>query len=124
MLNWIYIDRDTHEVKYGVRKEAEKQLTGPFDYKTGTVSMTITSSTGKVERQEEGEKRIKFQHLEGFVAVEEEDGVWKLYFDVHNDGLKQVKAGTGGKSNAEINLIRFLAEEEEEEEVETAKGKD
>jgi hypothetical protein len=112
MLNWIYIDRETHEVKYGVRKVAEEQLIGPFDYKTGTVSMTITPHIGKVERHEEGEKRIKFRNLEGFVAVEEEEAVWKLYFDVNNDGLKQTKAGNSGKRNAEIELIRVLAEEE------------
>ena len=113
MLNWIYIDRQTHEVRYGVRKVAETQLTGPFEYKTSAVSMTITPATGEVKRQEDGEKRIKFNNLEGFVAVEEEEeGVWKVYFDVDNDGLKRVKAGSNGKRNAEIVLIRVLAEEE------------
>jgi hypothetical protein len=74
--------------------------------------MTITPSTGEIERQEEGEERIKFNNREGFVAVEEEDGVWKLYFDLANDGLKGVKAGSSGKRNAEIDAIRDLAEEE------------
>ncbi len=113
MLNWIYIDRETHEVRYGVRKAAESQLTGPFDYTTVTVSKSITPSTGEVERHEEGEKRIKFDNREGLVAVEEEDGIWKLYFDVDNDGLRGVKAGKSGKRNAEIELVRVLAEEEE-----------
>jgi hypothetical protein len=115
-LNWIYIDRETYELKYGVRKVAQTQLTGPFDYKIGVMSVTITASTGRVEKYEEGEKRIKFNNREGFVAVEEEDGVWKLYFDVDNDGLRRVKAGNSGKRMAEINVIRALAEKEEEEE--------
>lgn len=112
MLNWIYIDRETYEVKYGVRKVSETQVTGPFDYKTGVISMTITPSKGEVERNEEGEKRLKLNNREGFVAVEEEEDVWKLYFDVDNDGLKKVKAGNSGKRNAEIDLIRVLADEE------------
>jgi hypothetical protein len=37
-------------------------------------------------------------------------------FDVDNDGLKRVKAGNGGKRNAEIVLIRVLAEEESDQE--------
>ncbi len=74
--------------------------------------MTITPSKGEVERQEEGEKRLKFNNREGFVAVEEDEGVWKLYFDVDNDGLKMVKAGNSGKRNAEIDLVRILADEE------------
>lgn len=113
MLNWVYIESDTHQVKYGVRKVAETQLTGPFDYKTEAISMTITPSTGEVEKHPEGEVRIKYGNLEGFVALEEEDGVWKLYFDVDNDGLKGVKAGKSGRRNAEINVIRVLAKEEE-----------
>jgi hypothetical protein len=115
MLNWIYIDREIHEAKYGVRKVAETQLTGAFDYKTATVSMTITPPTGEVDRREEGEKRTKFNGREGFVAVEEEDGVWKLYFDLNKDGLKGVKAGNSGRRNAEIDVIRVLAEEEKKD---------
>jgi hypothetical protein len=115
-LNWVYVDRETYELKYGVRKVAERQFTGPFDYKTGVMSITITASTGRVEKQEEGEKRIKFNNREGFVAVEEEDGVWKLYFDIDNDGLKRVKAGKSGKRNAEVDIIRVLAEKEDNDE--------
>ena len=109
MLNWIYIDRETYGVRYGVRKVAETQLVGPFDYKV-TQGMTIVRSAEKTERQG-GEKRIKFRNLEGFVAVEEEEGVWKLYFDVDNDGLKQVEAGKSGKRNAEVELLRVSLEE-------------
>lgn len=30
-LNWVYVDSDTHEVKYGVRKESESHIVGPWD---------------------------------------------------------------------------------------------
>lgn len=45
--------------------------------------MTVVS-TGEADRREDGEKRIKFNSLKGFVAVEEKDSVWELYFDVDN----------------------------------------
>lgn len=75
IMNWVYIDRDTHEAKYGVRAEAQANLTGPFD----------------CTRQD---RRLTFDGWEGWCAVEEYEGYWCLYFDVHDDGLKsKVPAG-------------------------------
>ncbi|KAI7265845.1 hypothetical protein KC343_g3757 [Hortaea werneckii] len=69
-LNWVYVDSDTHEVKYGVRAEAEPHNVGPWD-------------CTQVQR------RLTFQGWEGFVAVQEEDDdeLWALYFDCEDDGL-------------------------------------
>jgi hypothetical protein len=69
-LNWVYVDKQTHEVKYGVRAEADPHVVGPWD-------------CTKIER------RLTFQGWEGFIAVQEEDGdeMWALYFDVEDDGL-------------------------------------
>lgn len=69
ILNWIYIDKDTYELKYGVRDFAQPNLTGPFD----------------CTRQD---RRMTFEGWEGFVAVEETPGVWALYFDRDDDGLR------------------------------------
>lgn len=30
-MNWVYIDKVTYEVKYGVRADAQLNLAGPFD---------------------------------------------------------------------------------------------
>jgi len=70
-LNWVYVDSETHEVKYGVRDESEPHLKGPWD---------VT----KVDR------RLTFEGWEGFVAVEETEGsnLWALYFDRDDDGLR------------------------------------
>jgi hypothetical protein len=68
-LNWIYVDRNTLEVKYGIRKDAQPNLHGPFD------------ST----RQDH---RLTFETWEGFCAVEEEPYLWALYFDRYDDGLR------------------------------------
>lgn len=76
MLNWIYVDRNTYEVKYGVRAEAQEHLTGPFD----------------CTRQD---RRMTLEGWEGFVAVEEFPGIWALYFDRDDDGLTtKVPIGT------------------------------
>lgn len=69
VLNWIYVDRETHEVKYGVRVDAQGNITGPFD----------------CTRQD---RRMTLEGWEGFVAVEESPGLWALYFDRNDDGLR------------------------------------
>ncbi|KAJ8118287.1 hypothetical protein ONZ43_g4022 [Nemania bipapillata] len=68
MLNWIYVDKNTYEVKYGLRTDAQEHLTGPFD----------------CTRQD---RRMTLEGWEGFVAVEDYPGVWALYFDRDDDGL-------------------------------------
>ena len=76
IMNWVYIDRETHEVKYGVRLDAQPNLTGPFD----------------CTRQD---RRLTFDGWEGFCAVEQAPGLWGLYFDVDDDGLRgKVVPGT------------------------------
>ncbi|KAI6081756.1 hypothetical protein F4821DRAFT_18475 [Hypoxylon rubiginosum] len=76
MLNWIYVDKDTYEVKYGVRADAQPHITGPFD----------------CTRQD---RRMTLEGWEGFVAVEEFPGIWALYFDRDDDGLvTKVPMGT------------------------------
>ena len=76
MLNWIYVDRETYEVKYGVRADAQEHLTGPFD----------------CTKQD---RRMTLEGWEGFVAVEEIPGVWALYYDQDDDGLRsKVPLGT------------------------------
>ncbi|KAF2830791.1 hypothetical protein CC86DRAFT_316370, partial [Ophiobolus disseminans] len=76
IMNWVYIDRETHEVKYGVRVDAQPNLTGPFN----------------CTRQD---RRLTFDGWEGFCAVEQAPGLWGLYFDIDDDGLKgKVAPGT------------------------------
>jgi hypothetical protein len=74
-MNWIYVDRDTYEVKFGTRGYAEANYTGPFD----------------CTRQD---RRLTFGGWEGFLAVRE--GIfWALYFDVEQNKLKSKKIPEG-----------------------------
>lgn len=89
-LNWVFVDRDTHEVKYGVRVEAQSQIVGPWD-------------CTPVDR------RLTLEGWEGFIAVEEEDGsdLWALYFDRDDDGLRSKdRIGTKGKRMLAVEVWR------------------
>ncbi|KAI8723661.1 hypothetical protein NCS52_00222500 [Fusarium sp. LHS14.1] len=75
-LNWIYVDKNTYQVKYGVRADTEGHITGPFD----------------CTKQD---RRMTCEGWEGFCAVEELPGIWALYYDRDDDGLKsKVPMGT------------------------------
>lgn len=89
-LNWVFVDHETHEVKYGVRAEAQPHVVGPWD-------------CTKVDR------RLTFEGWEGFIAVEEEEGsdFWAVYFDRDDDGLQSGdRIGTKGKRMLAIELWR------------------
>lgn len=89
-LNWVYVDGATHEVKHGVRVEADPHKVGPWD---------CTSI----------DKRLTFEGWEGFVAVEEDEGsdLWALYFDCDDDGLQSgEKIGTKGKKMLALEIWR------------------
>lgn len=113
ILNWIYLDKVTHEVKYGTRAVAESHVTGPWD---------VT----------EVDRRVTFEGWEDFAIVEERrttsghreegDGLWALYFDRDDDGL--TKVGGRGRKSLEVEVWRkerrktkALGEEERSERV-------
>ncbi len=52
-LNWIFVDRNTYEVKYGLRVEAEGHHVGPWN-------------VSPIDR------RLTFDGWEGFIVVEED----------------------------------------------------
>ncbi|KAH7038985.1 hypothetical protein B0J12DRAFT_606517 [Macrophomina phaseolina] len=71
-LNWIYVDTNTHEVKYGYRVDCEGQLVGPWN----------VTPVGK---------RLTLEGWEGFIALEEirGSGIWEVAFDRDADGLME-----------------------------------
>ncbi|KKY24785.1 hypothetical protein UCRPC4_g02315 [Phaeomoniella chlamydospora] len=84
MLNWTYVDKDTYNVRYGVRADAQSHLTGPWN----------------CTRQD---RRMTFESWEGFVAVEEEENLWAVRFDRDDNGLR---GKVSGKRVLEIELTR------------------
>ncbi len=94
MLNWIYVDKDTQEVKYAARSGSIEHHVGSFDW---------TSEEGP-------DSCITLDDWEGFMAVQEADGQWALYFDTNDDGLKKVKKG---RKTVEVSLMRRVISEQE-----------
>ena len=83
-LNWIYVDIETNEVKYGNKVETEGHLVGPWN-------------CTRIDR------RMIFEGWEGFLAVREGPDSWALYFDRADDGLK---GKVEGKRMLEVELTR------------------
>jgi hypothetical protein len=88
VLNWIYCDRDTYELKYGNRTQSITHHVGEWDWS-------------------EDEMRLLFDGWEGFVAIDEWDGKdtddstpagreglrWAIYVDRDDNGLKGRRKG-------------------------------
>ncbi|KAI1822026.1 hypothetical protein F4861DRAFT_422033 [Xylaria intraflava] len=68
VMNWIYVDRWSYELKFGNRAWADDNWAIPWD----------------CTRQD---RRLTFGGWEGFLAVKEGD-FWALYFDIDDDHLK------------------------------------
>ncbi|GAM83100.1 hypothetical protein ANO11243_010860 [Dothideomycetidae sp. 11243] len=103
VLNWIYVEKETFRVMYSNRSGSIAHHVGEWDW---------TEETGP-------ESCLTFDGWEGFVAVEEEKGVWGLYFDMEDDGLKDRKKG---RRVVEVTLYRRVISDQEKTEHEV-KGK-
>lgn len=89
MLNWIYVDKYTMELKYGNRTQSREHNVGPWDWTEDEHGLTLGG-------------------LETFAAAEEEPGIWAVYYDPNGNGLKEV---VDDKSVVEIRLERTLVEQ-------------
>ncbi|KAI2639972.1 hypothetical protein GGS21DRAFT_504381 [Xylaria nigripes] len=85
VMNWIYVDRWSYELKFGNRAWADDNWAIPWD----------------CSRQD---RRLTFGGWEGFLAVKEGD-FWALYFDIDGDRLKSKVAE--GVPILEIELQRI-----------------
>lgn len=94
MLNWIYIDKDTLEVKHANRSGSIEHHVGDYDWTS----------------EDSDDSCITFDDWEGFLAVEEEPGQWALYFDLNDDGLKGYKKG---RRTVEISLVRRVISDQD-----------
>ena len=81
MLNWIFVDKDTMELRHGSRTDTLGHIVGHWDWT-------------------EDEENLILEDDEGFVAVEEEDGSWMVYFDEAGDG----SGLPGGRKKMEVCL--------------------
>ncbi|WPG99097.1 Hypothetical protein R9X50_00190600 [Acrodontium crateriforme] len=94
VLNWIYVDRETYEVKFSNRSGSTEHHVGSWDWTTEEIE----------------DSHLTLEGFEGFVAVEEANGEWALYFDWDDDGLKGKKKG---RRTVEISLVRRVLSAQE-----------
>jgi len=103
-LRWVFLDSGTHEMRWGSRPDSEGHICGPFDWTKDEQRVTLEGWEGWLavrfpddEQQEE---------LEAQLDVDDGRGIWRLYFDQHDDG-----AGLpSGAQGLEIRLKRVIAE--------------
>ena len=93
-LNWIYVDKNTREVKYGNRTESRAHIIGSWGWDAG---------------EEGGPGGLTLEGEEGAVAVETEDG-WEIRWQ---DGNGEI--GVKGKKKLTVSLERKMLENTEEE---------
>lgn len=91
-LNWVYVHSETLEVKHGTKTESIPHIVGPWDWT-------------------EDQEGVMLEDWEGFVAVEEEENIWALYYDKNQDGLASIE-GFKGKKKINISLERKVLDVE------------
>ena len=88
ILNWIFVDPQSLELKYGSRADSTGKLVGSWDWTEDEVGLTLEGWEGffAVEEKEEEEEEEEGKN----------SGVWALYFDREDDGLKGLRRGRRG----------------------------
>ena len=90
-LNWIYIDKNTRELKHGNRTQSIDHEVGPWGWEAG---------------EEGGPGGVAFEGAEGAVAVDTEQG-WELRWEDANGKIGDVK----GRRMLSVSLERRFIEE-------------
>ncbi|KAA8651445.1 hypothetical protein EYZ11_011914 [Aspergillus tanneri] len=86
LLHWIYADKNTHGLKCGNRTASAEHVVGPWDWADDEETITL----------EENRK---------FVAVQEDNRAWVVYFDRDKDDLERVLEEQGKLDNAYAPIV-------------------
>ena len=94
MLNWIYIDKNTREVKYGNRTQSRTHIVGSWGWDAG---------------EEGGAGGLTLEGEEGAVAVEGDNG-WEIRWEDEDRNI-----AVRGSSKLTVSLERKMLEPKEED---------
>jgi hypothetical protein len=103
-LRWVFLDINTHQMRWGGRPDSEGHICGPFDWTKDEQCITLDGWEGWLAvRLPEDEIRDQ-----GEADLEIGDGreIWRLYFDQNDDGADLPP----GSQGVEIRLKRVTAE--------------
>ena len=115
MLNWIYVDKHTLELKHGNRTQSRPHRVGSWGYINGVDEDEIVHNAGGgVTEGEEGDEDpggLTFQRKEQFVAVQPHDGEdrWEVRWDQRDNLLEDMEA-LNGRKVLRISLERAFVE--------------
>lgn len=90
MLNWIYVDRDALSIKYGKRSDTLGHIVGPW-YWSADEEYLVLQGTARL-----------------FVAVEEDDGRWAVYYDPEGTSLAKKQAEGDARRMVRVALRRKM----------------
>lgn len=102
-LNWVYVDKETRQLRYGNRTESIAHEVGPWGWEAG---------------EEGGAGGVTFEGVEGAVAVETEEG-WEVRWEDGEGGVGDVE----GRRVLSVSLERRFVEEVEVEDGEAVEKK-
>ena len=116
MLNWIYVDKNTLELKHGNRTQSIAHRVGNWGYNNGVDEDEIMYNEGNgvaEEAEEEDPGGLTFQRKEQFVAIQpqhdEDEVMWEVRWDQKDDLLKDMEAVKGRKV-LRVSLERIFME--------------
>lgn len=93
-MNWIYVDRNTREVRYGNRTRSREHVVGNWGWESG---------------EEGGAGGVTLEGQEGAVAVEtEQKGLWEVRWEDEEGSVGVVPKG---KHRVQVSLERKMVEE-------------
>ena len=101
MLNWIYVDANTREVKYGNRTQSRVHTVGSWGWDAG---------------EEGGAGGLTLEGREGAVAVEADDG-WEIRWEDEDGNI-----GVEDRRKLTVSLERKMLEPKEEDEPDHARA--
>lgn len=112
LLNWIYVDKDTMELKYGNKSASIEHHIGPWDWT-------------------EDEEQVVFDDMEAayinaFYAVERLPGRWQLFFDFEGNQLATKLPGKLKRVQVELRRGMIVTADDlpqAEEKAESTTGK-
>lgn len=87
MLRWVFVDADTHECRWGGRQDSEGHVCGPFDWSRDEQRITLQGWEGWLAVRRPGDEQREQEEDRGLgIVAADEQPIWRLYFDEHDDG--------------------------------------
>ena len=96
VLNWVYVNKKTREMKYGNRTQSRAHIVGSWGWESG---------------EEGGPGGLALEGVEGAIAVLGEDGAWEVRWEDGN-----VSGGLVGREVLRVSLDRKMLEPTTEDE--------